>query len=146
MHENNSVWQRLLRSKLAIIFEVLVLVLISAALAKEIARRYQIHSEIKKLEAEATRLEQKNTELGSLLNQLNDSTYKEEQARLKLGLQKPGESVVVVMGESTDGQQSAASAALQADSTETTASVTSNPKRWWNYFFSDNKESSQSQA
>lgn len=118
-----------------LIFEVLILILISAALTKEIARRYQIRGEIKKLQAQAGELEKKNTDLGQLVSQISSSTYKEEQARLKLGLQKPGESVVVVLGESTDNQNNNSA----VSSTPTEASLThqtSNPQRWWKYFFS----------
>jgi cell division protein FtsB len=140
-------FQRLFQSKLTVIFEVLVLVLISAALAKEIARRYQIHAEIKKLENTAASLEQRNTELGGLLNQLSNSAYREEQARLKLGLQKPGESVVVVMGESTDNPPASTNATptTAPEESDDISSTASNPQKWWDYFFPPalNKESAK---
>jgi len=139
--EKKSFLQGLFQSKFVLVFEVLVLVLISAALTKEMVRRYQIHSEIERLQEEVASLEKSNNDLNSLIAQLNSESYKEEQARLKLGLQKPGESVVVVLGESTDGSSSFSGqtvAALQP--INDTSEKISNPQRWWNYFFSETKD------
>jgi cell division protein FtsL len=135
--ERQTFFQGLFQSKLVLILEVLILVLISAALSKEVINRYQIKGEIKKLQNEVSSLEKKNSDLSGLVTQLSSSTYKEEQARLQLGLQKPGESVMVVLGESTN---SSTLQAAQTDSASTPVSTTekkSNPQRWWDYFFSN---------
>lgn len=139
--EKKPFFQGLFQSKFVLVFEVLVLVLISAALTKEMVRRYQIRSEIERLQSDVARLEKSNKDLNSLISQLNSESYKEEQARLKLGLQKPGESVVIVLGESTEGSSSFSgqTVATQQES-EATQEKTSNPQRWWNYFFSGEKD------
>lgn len=135
--KNNTPYiQRLFRSKAVIVFEVLLLVVISSALAKEVVRRYQIQGEIKSLQNQVQQSEQKKTELQGLISYFDSDAFKEEQARLKLGLQKPGESVVTVLGESTEGVN--AVAAELGTGTEQKAATTSNPHRWWNRFFNTN--------
>ena len=124
---------RLLRSKLVIIFEVLILVVLASALGKEIIRKYQIEGEIKELQREVSRLEDNNIELKSLITYFQSDSYKEEQARLQLGLQKEGESVITVLGmetkKNTDGGQN-----LAVDMANSGEPIF-NPQQWWDYFF-----------
>jgi len=95
---------RLLRSKLVIILELVILIGLSVALGKEVFLKYQVQGEICELETDISELEHRNVELGSLINYLESDEYKEEQARLGLGLQKPGESVITVLGASTESE------------------------------------------
>lgn len=135
--EQSLSFRRFFRSKMMLVFEVLLLVIVSVALAREVVRRYQIQGEIRKLEGEAAQLERQKAELGNLISYLGSDTFKEEQARLKLGLQKPGESVVAVLGESTAATATEPTAATAT--TEKTTTMT-NPQRWWNYFITIKKE------
>lgn len=135
LQQSRTLFQRFFSSKISIIIEVIVLVIVTAAVVKEVVRKYQIQSDIHTLEQQAQALEQRNIELQGLITYLGSDTYKEEEARLKLGLQKPGESVVTVLGTSTDERPSVSSAGPE-QSTETR---TTNPRRWWSYFLSSNK-------
>jgi len=131
-------FKRLFRSKLLIVLEIVVLVVFSSALAKEIIRQHQIEGEIEKLQEELSQLEQNNIELSNLIEYFDSSAFKEEQARLKLGLQKPGESVIAVLGESIEaGQEEGESVALARGGEDDSLS---NPQRWWNHFFRTEKE------
>ncbi|MCH7492578.1 septum formation initiator family protein [Patescibacteria group bacterium] len=128
-----SFGHRLFRSKLVIIFEVLILVVLASALGKEMIRKYQIESEINELQNEVSRLEDNNIELNSLITYFQSDSYKEEQARLKLGLQREGESVITVLGvaagEDSDSSQDSATNNLANDN------IVFNPQQWWDYFF-----------
>ena len=132
--KKQSTLNRLLRSKLVIILELVILVGLSIALGKEVLHKYQVQGEIRELETKISELEHRNVEIGSLINYLESDEYKEEQARLKLGLQKPGESVITVLGASTESEtistESLAYNIYVSDDTKT------NPQRWWDYFFS----------
>ena len=134
--EKQPLIKRFFRSKAVIVFEVLILVVISSALAKEVVRRYQIQGEIRELQAEAEQLEQKKVELEDFIAYFSGDDYKEEQARLKLGLQKPGESVITVLGESTDISQGVEEVGVIGQEEENI----SNPQQWWNYFNNIKKE------
>ncbi len=121
--------------KLITFVGIIVLILVSIALGKEIYRRYQINQEIKTVKSEIETLQKKNKELQVLVDYLNSDSYKEIQARQNLGLQKPGEQAVAI---------EAAPATEGAASTDTSKVVTavdpahelSNPEKWWKYFFS----------
>ena len=137
--EQTPFFKRLFRSKLLIVLEIVVLFIFSSALAKEIIHKYQIEGEIKKLQEEFTQLEKNNIELSGLIGYFNSDTFKEEQARLKLGLQKPGESVIAVLGDSTEivAEEEGQLIALAGKSER---EKLSNPQRWWNYFFKTSTE------
>lgn len=136
--EHIPFFKRLFRSKILIVLEIVVLVVFSSALAKEIIRQHQVEGEIEKLQEELAQLEHNNIELSDLIDYFDSSAFKEEQARLKLGLQKPGESVIAVLGDSTeDGRKEAESVALARGGEEENLS---NPQRWWNYYFRTEKE------
>lgn len=131
--KKQSTLNRLLRSKLVIILELVILVGLSIALGKEVLLKYQVQNEISELETEISELEHRNVELGSLINYLDSDEYKEEQARLKLGLQKPGESVITVLGVSTESE--IVPVESLAYNTHTLDDTKTNPQRWWDYFF-----------
>ncbi|MFA6098362.1 MAG: septum formation initiator family protein [Patescibacteria group bacterium] len=135
LSNNRPFLKRLFQSKLAIFSEIAILVLLSSALAKEIIHQYQIKSDIKKLQNQIGDLEENNLEMNNLITYFNSESYKEEQARLKLDMQKPGESVIKVLGDSVNTTSSniedEPSSNIEIDSNN-------NPQRWWNYFFKGN--------
>lgn len=136
--EKGSIFKRLFRSKLLIAIEIVVLVIFSSALAKEAIRKYQVQNEVEQLQQQLSELEQNNVELGKLVEYFESDIYKEEQARLKLGMQKPGEKIITVLGESTNVTNSVAGISegqIKKDEENLT-----NPKKWWNYFFKITKE------
>jgi len=139
VQQKEPYFKRLLRSRVVIVAEIVLLAILGTALAKEIVRKYQVEGEIKKLEERTAELKQQNLELSELVEYFGEDSYKEEQARLKLGLQKPGESVVAVLGAETQGGEDEA-IAVQTATLAGTADET-NPQRWWYYFFKTERES-----
>jgi len=141
--EQTPLFKRILKSKLLIVAEIIVLVFFSSALAKEIIRKYQVQSEVENLQQELQELEQKNIELSSLIQYFDSEEYKEEQARVQLGKQKPGEKVVAVLGESTENEGSGITEtngernSIKIASNNPKDNLT-NPQKWWNYFFRKN--------
>ncbi len=104
-----------------------VLVLICTPLAKNISKRYIIDKEISDLEQEIEDLESKNKDFKNLIGYLESDQFVEEQARLKLGLKKPGEEVIVLKED-----PNASSTIVSAEEVDTSLT---NPQKWWNYFF-----------
>gem|GEM_PF-219740 len=129
--------ERLLHSKLVVIFELILLVGLGLAVGREMIRRHQIQSQIQSLEDQAVALEKQNAELSDLINVISTPNYQEEQARLKLGMQKPGESVVAVLG--VDTEKVTSPSAAQEHSNQTTGDARSNPQRWLDYFLNESK-------
>lgn len=143
-------WQKKIKPKIQKIiaspktFMVLALIVFIALifpLSKNIGRRYRINQEIKGLEQEIKDTENKNTELQKLIEYLNSDQFVEEQARLNLGLKKPGEEVVVVKGvagspqlASEDSEKDEGVFNIPGLEKAREKEVINNPERWFYYF------------
>lgn len=89
--------------------------------------REAINKEISHLEAERQALEQKNRDLEKSLSYFSSDSYKEKLAREQLGLKREGE--VVINFPKVSNEQSS----------EGEPVVRSNPQKWWQYIFLNNK-------
>lgn len=105
---------------------------------REFVRDYSIRQEIAALEAEKASLEAENSDITSFMASIQTETYIEREARIKLGLAKPGEQVVVLpsSGEANQGQDESGSV---VEITMADLSSIANPSKWWYYFFDINK-------
>lgn len=115
---------------LLVVFFVLV-ILVGARLVGEWRKRQEIEDEISRLREEAKRLENRNLEILELSKQLTTEEFLEREARLKLGLQKPGESVAI-LGKNNDFGE----VVLKERSG---SSMMENAQRWLFYFFDQEK-------
>lgn len=133
-----SFFRRLLDSKALLIGETIIAVLILTALGREFAEQYSIRQEVRALEEERSSLQERTQELSSLVQYFESDFYRESEARTKFGLQKEGESEIVVPSvAAVETQQSGLSqnVASETSTANTTGQDTTNPRRWWNYFF-----------
>ncbi len=130
MQERKSFFSRYRLKFLLAIFLVLT-ALIGVRLAGEWRKRQEIQDEVGRLEEEAKRLENRNLEILELSKELTSEEFLEREARLKLGLQKPGETVAVVgVGSGTEEP---------VVKREVNASRKGNAKRWYYYFFDQDR-------
>jgi cell division protein FtsB len=91
-------------------------------------KNYQINQRIKELQASITTLNEQNTNLKNLIAYYQTETFRELEARRKLGLKKPGE-IVVALPENTEE-------VLQTENPEEKKEQTTpNWKKWWEYLF-----------
>ncbi len=126
---SNDFWlKRLFRSNIFFILVLILLALFSISLFREIMRKVEIQKEIMKLEDEVSRLENRNTELSSLIQYFKTDEYIEMEARTKLGYKKPGETVVVVATNTNSAQQTTNESSVQD-------LKKSNWQLWLDYFF-----------
>ena len=77
------------------------------ALFGTIRRNYELQREIAKIEANNRALEQRNVELKYQIAYFETELYKDKAARAKLGLQAPGESVIVLPKKPESSQATA---------------------------------------
>jgi cell division protein FtsB len=122
--------KRFLPSRLFLIVGIAVLVLFSVSLGKEVIRRYEVNKDIQTLEKDVAELEKQNTELSELIEYLNTDSFKEKEARTKLGMAKAGEKVVVIP-DVTVAEDNATELVGAPENVE----ELSNPERWVAYFF-----------
>lgn len=105
---------------------LVAIVVTIGAMIREGQRRNMVAGEIRAMQDEVTRLEQQRNRLGDLIRSAESPEFLEREARLRLGLQKPGESVLIVPEAGGGGMESV---------TDTTREPSSNPQRWWRHIF-----------
>lgn len=133
---------RLIRWRLLLVVNFLVIVFLGVSLSREVVRSRAIGEQIAELQAQADELAAQNIDLSELRTAMQTESYIEREARLKLGMKKPGETVVVVQeeGTGTSGQETGDASDpldLVLDGQETAVAV-ANPTKWWYYFFDKN--------
>lgn len=115
-------FRKFIRSRLFLVAGSILAVFIGVGAGRELYANYSLQREIRSLEAESKKLESRRLELADLTKKLESGDFLDEQARLELGLQKPGETVVVVRSPENEGEQ-------VADNRSRT-----NPELWRDYF------------
>jgi cell division protein FtsB len=109
---------------------LIIIILISIPLAKNLTKKRSVNLEIKELEEEINRLESSSENLKGLIDYLESDQFVEEQARLKLGLKKPGEEAVVIKELPKDS-----SVNLNGNKNNELNINNSNYYKWFKYFF-----------
>lgn len=120
---------------------LIILVLISIPLYKNIKKQISINNEIGTLKNEIKNLEGKNTELKGLISYLNSDEFAEEQARLNLNYKKKGEQVLVIKNkgeeeEKPEGSENPSESIYGIKGLENKAAQgkKSNARKWVDYF------------
>jgi cell division protein FtsB len=121
---------RILTSRGVLLLEVILIVIILIGITKEVVRRMSLRQEIATLEQQITELQAQNRSLGEYVASINTDSFREREARKRLNLQRPGETLLIV--------PEANGSSFVANTTSTTTPGTSNTQRWWHYFFSSN--------
>jgi len=140
--KQSSTLSRLLSSRTFLLVNFIILAFLFFSFGREFARNYMIRQEIDELTTEKEALEAENLELSSFMSSVQTETYIEQEARIKLGLSKPGEKVVILsdsqVENSTEGDGS-----LDLNKVDNffvpDPSSLANPLKWWYYFFDINK-------
>lgn len=104
---------------------VLCLLVVSAFMLREVQRKKSIQTEISNLEQELVQLDQETRRLEGVLEYLKTDAYVEREAKKRLGLQLPGEQVVLI----TEDRQDVSIGAKHAVASQ------SNWEKWWSLFF-----------
>lgn len=134
--------ERLIRWRLLLVVNILVVVFLGFSLSREVVRSRVISAEIAQLQAQADKLAAQNIDLSELRTAMQTESYIEREARLKLGMKKPGETVVVVqedMKTTTNLETVNLNDPLGFILDDASATVViANPTKWWYYFFDKN--------
>jgi cell division protein FtsB len=130
MAEEQSVFRTFINKRSILIANIVIFSALAWNFTREFKRSTNLESEITRLEEKKQVLERKNAELTSLSHNLVTSSALEREAREKLGLQLPGESVVVVKDEVVNTEEQS-----QDQQLEQPHSALANAQLWWHYFF-----------
>jgi cell division protein FtsB len=101
---------RLTKSSLANIAGAVVVIYLAVILGQTIASNYHLQKQIDALNTQVSDLSIQNDELNYNLQYYATSSYQEKAARTDLGLQKPGENVIILPNPSNVAAQNAAKA------------------------------------
>ncbi len=131
--------RKLLGLRLFFVINIVALFFLSLSFGREYLRNASVDRDIQELQQEKEGLEAHNLEILSLSESIQTQYFLEKEGRLKYGLSKPGESLVVIQeGSSTStssiGERNDLSSSGQEKEEETIDSIP-NPKRWCLYFF-----------
>jgi len=119
----------LLASKIVLLVGCAGVILVVVATVREAQRRRSVQKEISSIEEEIARIEQQRERLTDLVGHAGSPAFIEREARLRLGLQRPGETVLIVP-ESTGGTKPPGEA-----SAVPVEEPSSNLRKWWRYVF-----------
>lgn len=121
-----STWERFAHARIVHLVIVALLLVVVVSFGREVARRYAISRALGGLKDQVQDLQKQKSQLSDMIEYFRSPLFQEQEARTKLGLAKPGESVVIVPLAETD----------QAENVQQgTQQVNSNPLKWWLYFF-----------
>jgi cell division protein FtsB len=112
----NNTWIRL-AALIAICYLLFVV-------GKTLYQSYQVHHDLELMAAEIADLKESNKKLEADILYYQSDSYKERIARERLGLQKPGEKVMVILPEQKQNIKE-----------KDPYNKLSNPEKWWQFFF-----------
>lgn len=129
--KKRSFFLQIISSKLFIITGFAVLIFMGVSLSKEVVRRVEISSRVSSLENEISSLEEKNADLSELIAYFKSESYREREARLKLGLEKEGEQVIILPKDSLTNKAFGINSDQSGPGSK---NETPAQNKWWNYF------------
>lgn len=112
-------------SKLLTIAGILIIIYAAFALSRTLWQNYKMNRDINSLGKEIESLEERKQELTNLIAYYKTESYKEKEARRRLGYQKPGEKVLIIVPQ--EGKLIAEEEPKEAKK--------SNIEIWWEFFF-----------
>jgi cell division protein FtsB len=112
-----------------------LVIVFTVAIARELIRSQQVRQQVTRLADQVAGEEERHQQLEELIAYLGSQTFQEREARLKLGLRKPGERVIVVPPGSTNSSN--VNGQSSTGSGQFISGQTSLPSRWWQFFFGE---------
>jgi len=127
------------KAKIFLAIGLVCLVLVGFNFTKELINKRKVDRQVNSLADQIASLERENSEISALIGEWQSGDKAEREARLKLGLRKPNESVVMIMRE----RATTSEANIIPSGAEIVGNViknqphdaSPNPILWWRYFF-----------
>ena len=137
-----GLFSHILHSKVCLFCSGALFVILLIFFVKDIVQSRDITQEIDKLEEKVVGLEVDKQRLHNTINYLNSEQYIETEAKSKLGLQKQGESVIIISDDDIDSMAYTRSTSSQESDNHQDNIVDdsqdmkeSNHILWFRYFF-----------
>lgn len=115
-----------------------LLFIVGVSTVRETYRRWQVDQEVSSLQSQVEALERKKLDLSDMIQTLDSQDAVDKEARLRLGLQKPGERVFIIEADHVASPSWKDPMVLATSTPMVESSVgQSNPHKWFAYFFLD---------
>lgn len=98
-------------------------------------QNHQLSAQITKARAEIDQSTYRNKKLALLLNYYQSSSYQEVEARRRLGLKKPNETVLTVKESATEDEDANQLDSVYLNYQPLPPQNKPNWQQWWEYFF-----------
>ncbi|MFA5020638.1 MAG: septum formation initiator family protein [Patescibacteria group bacterium] len=139
MNRNIKVDRSRITNRLWFLAGLAIFLLLSLSLAREIVNRRQIDRQLNDYREKIAKLNLENAALSDKVNNWNTSGELELNARVKLGLAKPGEKTIIVQrADSKDAPETIIKSNQEIINLNQAGSAgvyRSNPSKWRDYFF-----------
>ena len=122
-----------LRSQILTAVGVAIFIYMLIAAIEAVWQNYKINIEIDKLKKEIVLLEEKGQELKHIIAYRGTESFKEREARRKLGYRKPYEQVIAIPQPKFNNTEPGNTTSSEED--EKINLPQSNPEKWWDYIF-----------
>lgn len=109
---------------------------VSIILGRVVWFNWQLNQNIKKTQIQITQLEEQNHDFENLILYYKSDSFREVEARQKLGLKKPGETVVAIPTKNYENYQEETQVEKERISNSFQENTTPNWQKWWQLFFS----------
>ncbi|MEK7189120.1 MAG: septum formation initiator family protein [Patescibacteria group bacterium] len=139
----DGVFKSIVFSKSAIAVLTLLVVVFGVYTSRAVLTKRATEAQIAALSADIASLEHEKDSLGELIEYVQTDSFIREEAREKLNLTDPGESLVVIPDIDSQGAQSGADAESGLTGPKGTVLGDANLVLWWEYFFDPASGASQ---
>lgn len=133
----------LFHSRWFYIVNVLLILIVVISFTREMIHSHDIAMQIQALQKQSQTLQTQHLAISDLKNAVQTELFAEKEARLKLGLKKPGESLIILKNEKASGTITASDqksgsvgeTPQQIEQKNVAPKPLANSTRWWYYFF-----------
>ena len=110
-----------------------LLLVVGVSTLRETYSDWKVDREIQDLQSQVDGLEGRKFQISELLDRLNSADVLDREARVRLGMQKPGEKVMILQGANLN--PTGDSSAPTVPDPAAVQDQRSNPQKWFAYFF-----------
>ena len=121
-----------LHSQLSLVAVSVVVIYMLIAITETVWQNYRINNEIIKLKIEIAELQEQGQSLRHLIAYRGTESFKEREARRKLGYKKSGEKVLAIPYSGLNSIESGQAKETEADQNKRKLT---NPQKWVDYIF-----------
>jgi len=136
LSEHRTILNRIFNWRYLFIVNFFIFLFIAVFFGREFIRDREIDRDISLLQTKANELSARNLQITELSTSFQTESYIEREARLKLGLKKNGEKVVVIKNNAQED-------GFFLDNVDNLDKIkkieVDNPTKWWYYFFQHDK-------